>query len=259
MMCPPEAEDILRHFYRNFETAPKMSDTLKFEHTSLGELKLESSCKVVAIGGDFEYEELYNANHTPTDTLNSMHKSIENKIGEILNANSGPIIVALPELYGSQKLDKFIEEKLQSYQGKAVIIAGSYYVEEKGKKRNRATIHVKIGDKEYIQKTQYKRLYSREEKDVFRIEDAIEKPQIIFENTGFGDFSVIICSDLDSRQPPDFDTILDRFTNKIDIAFVIAFNKGVGPHGRACKKAGDIYNYLVYINGRKHDSSKKKE
>lgn len=207
------------------------------------------------MGGAFEYDDLYGNDNKPTQTLNSIHQRLQVKIEEILKNHQEPkepTIIILPELYGSPELDDFIDKKLESHTGNIVIIAGSYYVEEGSRKRNRATILGKIG-KTLFKETQYKRLYSPEEKALLKVTDDTEKPQMIFTNTGFGDFSVIICSDLDSRQQPDLDTILDKLAGKIDIAFVIAFNKGVGPHERACKKAGDVYNYLIYVNGRKHD------
>jgi len=114
-------------------------------------------------------------------------------------------LIVLPEFAGSPAIEKRIHRELRKRKKRCIVIGGSYY------RATYPTIHEQDGSDQLIEcicpiliptskEVFYQRKFVPAPKEIPGFDQSDHHILVAFQNTGFGDFAVIICSDaLDAR------------------------------------------------------------
>ena len=136
--------------------------------------------------------------NTKCEEYNEYEKEVLNLIDPVIEDNT---IIIMSEFGFTKQLEEKVSQKLINKKGKCIIVGGSYYFKNKNNKiESRCPIILPNRQIEY----QLKFLPSPKEKDKgFDPPDL--KEIIIFQNSGFGDFAILVC----------FDALNDDLINRI--------------------------------------------
>lgn len=140
------------------------------------------------------------------------------KVDQMIEDN---VVIILPEFATSLSIEKRIREKLDSSGKRCIVVAGSYYQQDR---ENERLVHslcpILIPNRATIYQCKFAPcLFEQQKQIAFAPND---EALHIFSNTGFGDFAVLICSDALGENIHDKEAILK---GRIDMLVVIARNK----------------------------------
>ena len=176
-----------------------------------------------------------------TEYLADIRKRVDSQIGNNR-------LVVLPEFAGSPELERHVRNTLRQAKTNCCVVAGSYYTTKDG--ITTAAASIILHDGRVFRQRKFEPS-DEEEKSGAGCKAQPNAPLYVFQNTGFGDFAVLICSDATGERVRKY---RDALGGLVDILVVVARNKSRRLTSSLTESSANERWAVVYCNGLRNDS-----